>query len=224
MDNIDTQEGSKSTTENKITTDEKNNYNTTANKEDIKGDNCNTSVNNTDNIKDIPDISKRDNIIHNTVVKNIGSAILIIPNGTRISRDGKISIREINIPNTTVAYYISPGNAEFSKPLILKIHYNISQDKRITVLYYDRYLKKWTNIPYTYDKNTVIVKIPKSGYYAIKEEYVEKNSSMIDELLSIPETLRIIITLLLDYFSMSNINPGGSAILYFLVSSLYMIG
>jgi len=188
--NLDTSYSSDRNTSNK-----ENNYNTPIKREDSKNDNQNIPINNY-NLNN----TKRENIIYGSVIKNIGSAILIIPNGTRVSVDGEISIREVNISNTTLAYYISPRNAKFSKPLILKIPYNLSQNKRITVLYYDRQMERWINIPYTCDNNTITVKISKSGYYAVKEECIEiKNSSIIDELYSIVDLFRVIITLLPNY-------------------------
>ncbi|AXI24831.1 hypothetical protein CFE53_01095 [Methanofervidicoccus sp. A16] len=187
---------------NRNTSNKENNYNTPINKKDSKKDNQNTPINNynINNAKNTPRKSKKENIVYGTVIKNIGNAILIIPNGTRVSTDGEISIKEVNIPNTTLAYYISPRNAKFSKPLILEIPYNLSQDKRITVLYYDRQLGRWINIPYTCDNNTITVKISKSGYYTVKEEYIEiEDKSIIDKFYSIIDLFRIITTLLLNY-------------------------
>ena len=182
----------------------KNNCNISINKDNTEKDNRNTLINNYNlvNTKNAPKKSKKENnITYGTVIKNIGSAMLIIPNGTRISTNGEVSIKEVNISNTTLAYCISPRNAEFSKPLILKIPYNISQNKRITVLYYDTYLRRWVNIPYTCDNNTITVKISKPGYYAVKEEYIEieEGSSIIDKLYSIIDLFKIITTLLLNY-------------------------
>ncbi|MBW9220525.1 DUF4887 domain-containing protein [Methanothermococcus sp. SCGC AD-155-N22] len=200
--NSNTQEGSQSTPENGNTPNKRKNYSTPVNKEGTEKNNHNTPVNNYNlgNTENTHKKSKKENVIYGTVIKNIGSAMLIIPDGTRISTDGEISIKEVNISNTTLAYYISPKNGEFSKPLILKIPYNISQNKRITVLYYDKNLKRWINIPYTCDNNTITVKILKSGYYAIKEEYIEiEDDSIIDELYSIIDLSRIMATLLLNY-------------------------
>jgi len=99
-----------------------------------------------------------------------------------------------------VAYYVSPKKGEFSKPLILEIPYNLSQGKKITVLYYDEQLRRWVSIPYTYDGDKITVKVSRAGYYAIKEEYMEKkNESILHELYSIPDLFRVVVTLLLDY-------------------------
>jgi len=55
-------------------------------------------------------------------------------------------------------------------------------------------------MPYTCDNNTITVKILKSGYYAIKEEYIEiEDGSIIDKLYSIIDLFRIMATLLLNY-------------------------
>ena len=67
---------------------------------------------------------------------------------------------------------------------------------RSTVLYYDERLRRWVSILYIYNGDTIIVKVSKSGYYAIKEEYIEtENSCVIDELYSIIDPFKITTTL-----------------------------
>ncbi|MBW9223455.1 hypothetical protein KKP90_02515 [Methanothermococcus sp. SCGC AD-155-E23] len=191
------QKESRSTLEDKETSNEEEEYNIPINREGTKRDNHNILVNRK---KITPPKPKRENIVYGRIIKNIGSAMLIIPEGTRVSTEGEISIKEVNIPNTTVAYYISPKNGEFSKPLILEIPYNLSQDKKITVLYYDEQLRRWVSIPYTYDGDKITVKVAKSGYYAIKEEYVGKrDEGILHGLYSILDLFRVVVTLLLDY-------------------------
>jgi len=164
-----------------------------------KEDRYNTSINRKDTKRVIPPKPNRENIIYSKTIKNIGSAILIIPEGTRISTEGEVSIKKVNIPNTTMAYYISPKNGEFSKPLILEIPYNLSQDKKIIALYYDEQLRRWVSIPYTYDGDKIIVKVSRSGYYAIKEEYIGKgDEGIFHKLYSLLDFLRAVVNLLLD--------------------------
>ncbi|UXM85411.1 hypothetical protein [Methanococcus aeolicus] len=126
------------------------------------------------------------NIIYGTVIKKIGNASLIINDETEISTDGDISINKVELPNTTMAYLISPKDAEFSKPLILEIKIDATKDKILRMIYYDEQSKVWTTIPYTYNNDTITAKITKSGYYALKEETaVENNKSPIEQIISI---------------------------------------
>jgi len=153
-----------------------------------------------DSKKITPPKLNRENVVYGTVIKNIGGTLLVIPEGIVVNTDEEISIKEISIPNTTVAYYISPRNVEFNKPLTLKIPYNISEGKKITVLYYDEHLKRWINIPYNYDGGTVTVKVSRSGYYAVKEENIEKmDKNIVEELYSTLELFKVVINLLLNY-------------------------
>jgi len=53
-----------------------------------KGDRYNTSINRKDTKRVIPPRPKRENIIYGRIIRNIGSAMLIIPEGTRVSTEG----------------------------------------------------------------------------------------------------------------------------------------
>ncbi|WP_048055593.1 hypothetical protein [Methanotorris igneus] len=137
---------------------------------------------NTNEIKEIISEKKteknnnQENIVYGTVIKKVGNATLIIEDGTKISKEGEINIEEVPIPNTTISYLITPEDAEFSKPLELRIKI---KNKNISVLYYDKSLNSWINVPYTIDEGEVIIKINKGGYYAIKELNLNDDKSSI---------------------------------------------
>jgi len=83
-------------------------------------------TNTNDNLKE------KGNIIEGMIIKNIGETTrLIIQDGTRMSKEGEIQIREVTLPNVTLAYYISPKDAEFSIPLTLKVKIEKSQIKKL---------------------------------------------------------------------------------------------
>ncbi|MFU8653408.1 hypothetical protein [Methanotorris formicicus] len=129
--------------------------------------------------------SKQENIVYGTIIKHVGNATLIISDGTKISVVGDIQIKEVVLPNITLTYYITPENAEFKPPLTLKVKIKPSQNKEIKVLYYDNKLKSWKALSYTVDeKSNIIIKINKSGYYAIKENEINVNENK-KELLHI---------------------------------------
>ncbi|AEH07282.1 hypothetical protein [Methanothermococcus okinawensis] len=171
-------------------TDNKNNINSNNNK------NNNIKENNTKNSQN------QGNIVYGTVINHVGNATLIISDGTKISKAGDIQIKEVSLPNITLAYYISPNNAEFNKPLILKISINIPKDKELKILYYDEQIKSWKSIPYVYDKNNskITIDISKSGYYAIKEKNISKeknNTSIFGEIAMVVKiVMNVIINLI----------------------------
>ena len=150
-------------------------------------DKSNIIIDNKDNNKDNNSNQNQKNIIQGMIIKHVGNATLTVPDGTEISTVGDIRIKEIIIPNTTLAYYILPDNAEFSKPLTLEISLNVPEGAGLKILYYDEQMKSWKSIPYVYDKNTseITISITKSGYYAIKESDIstnENNKSIFSEI------------------------------------------
>ncbi|XRO75821.1 hypothetical protein ACO3TA_02890 [Methanocaldococcus sp. 28A] len=159
------------------------------------------TTNNSKPVTNINNLKERENIIEGTIIKNIGkNAKLIIYDGTRVSKEGEIQIREITLPNVTLAYYISPKDAEFSIPLILKIKIEQPQNKEIKVLYYDDKLKSWISIPYIVDEeNNIVIKINKSGYYAIEEKEINVNKEPI--YIQVIGLIKVIINLIKTTFS-----------------------
>ena len=153
------------------------------------------NIENTENnIQNNNNPEQEENIIYGTVIKHIDNATLTISDGTKINTEGDVQIKKVELPNTTIAYYIAPKNAEFSKPLTLEISLNVPDNKELKILYYDEKLKSWKNIPYIYDKNNseITMSITKSGYYAIKEnEILENNNSMFGEIVMVT---KIVIT------------------------------
>ena len=141
------------------------------------------------------------NIIEGTIIENIGEvAELIIQDGTEISTEGEIQIKEIALPNITLTYYITPEDAKFKPPLTLRVKIKPSQNKEIKVLYYDSKLKSWKSIPYTVDgEGNIIIKIDRGGYYAIKENQIEINKNTTDspftQLIGI---LKIIVSVVIN--------------------------
>ena len=140
------------------------------------------------------------NIVYGTVIKHVENATLIIPDGTKISTEGDIQIKKIVLPNTTLAYYISPNNAEFDKPLTLEISVDVPEGKELKILYYDEQMKSWKSIPYIYDKNNskITIDISKSGYYVVKENDIPKNKSNNSIFGEIVMTVKIIIVAIIN--------------------------
>ena len=168
--------------------------NTENNKVENIASSQNTTSENIENTENNNNPEQEENIIYGTVIKHIDNATLTISDGTKINTEGDVQIKKVELPNTTIAYYIAPKNAEFSKPLTLEISLNVPDNKELKILYYDEKLKSWKNIPYIYDKNNseITMSITKSGYYAIKEnEILENNNSMFGEIVMVT---KIVIT------------------------------
>ncbi|WP_421077853.1 hypothetical protein Mjas_00525 [Methanothermococcus sp. Ax23] len=133
---------------------------------------------------------EQENIVYGTIIKHVGNATLIISDGTKISTVGDIQLKEVSLPNITLAYYISPNNAEFNKPLTLEISLDVPEGKELKILYYDEQMKSWKSIPYVYDKNNskITIDVTKSGYYAIKEKDISENknnNSIFSEIIMV---------------------------------------
>lgn len=161
----------------------------------------NTATNNNENpVNDVvgnnnPNDNSKENIVEGTIIKHIGeNAMLIIQHGTKITKEGEIQIKEIPLPNTTLAYYIAPKDAEFSIPLTLKINMGAPENKELKILYYDDKSKSWKNIPYTIDEeNNIVLKVSRSGYYAIKETNTSENKDNNSIFSEITMIVKIVI-------------------------------
>ncbi len=155
---------------------------------------------------EVKEMEETKNIILGTIIKNINNtAKLIIKNGTEISVKGNIEIKKVDLPNTTLAYCISPQDAKFNPPLILKVNIKPSQNKEIITLYYDNNLKSWVSIPYTTDNDgNINIKINNGGYYAIIEKNVDIETDDQTKL-SITEGiefLKIVISVIVGYIKL----------------------